>query len=480
MNIAVLLYLIFKNKQVNHPEKTLFISMVILATTFSLYGFHEIITGPNIRLAGFFLGDENYTTYPNAMADLLILTIPIFFYFIQKYKFDKNRYANVVSILLFFTNLTAFWLTQSRGAIIALAVLVGTYFSFELVIEKNPKRFLVGAVLIGLSLVTTITLAGIINSADPYHLDIDERIQSEDPSSKQSLDERLLLWTASKNMIFTTPTRFLLGQGSGEFGERYASFSDSPLSYKPDHPHNIILKIATESGVPAALAFIVWIFAAAFVALRNFTQTSPENRKVWSPLFVGLVGILSHQLVDYNLNFSQLTLLTFSLGGIIANPLNWQSAKQINLVKSNAKKITWLLIAFILILLASQKIYTHLTPTEATQKLATTSCVEESNKNLDAELAYLCLNQKFETWTGPSPSDFSNLLNQHQGLLEVNAHQYVTTNSPEYIYKIYQYLLKTSHNPELKLAFQKYQETYRLEAKKFNDRYGTNLPLDWN
>ena len=67
---------------------------------------------------------------------------------------------------------------------------------------------------------------------------------------------RLDLWTNTLRLIINKP---LFGYGATTFPIIYYAFNPIPITYiKEQHTHNMLLQIAYDYGIPAALAITIF------------------------------------------------------------------------------------------------------------------------------------------------------------------------------------------------------------------------------
>ncbi len=185
----------------------------------------------------------------NWMAGLLLMLSPwVIYYFMQTAKrCIKNRLTSVLLPLLLFLIPTIFVLYQchSRAAWLA-AALLPVFF----IIIRLP-RLLHRTVLI-----TTLLSAVLIGLTAAY-------IWFPAPLLRVvEKDVRLPLWTGTGVMIAKHP----LGIGTGLYQKEFTPFrkvsSYQQRLYAADmtvHPHNELLNIGAQLGIPALLAFIIMI-----------------------------------------------------------------------------------------------------------------------------------------------------------------------------------------------------------------------------
>ncbi|CAN5494035.1 hypothetical protein BH09PSE5_BH09PSE5_50130 [soil metagenome] len=139
------------------------------------------------------------------------------------------------------------------------------------------------------------------------------RLQQDDISSS-----RFAIWSNAIEMIRMQPW---LGTGFGEFNLAWTmtSFPQRPVEYF-DHPHNLILHLATELGVPLAAAvttLLCWALWRVFVASR---QGEPLLQGATRAAFVMIVTIAIHSQLEYPLWYAYFLLPTALVFGLALGP----------------------------------------------------------------------------------------------------------------------------------------------------------------
>jgi O-antigen ligase len=99
----------------------------------------------------------------------------------------------------------------------------------------------------------------------------------------------------------------LFGLGVGGFSVHYAHFDDIRGFY----PHNILLEVLVEMGLPALISVVAWI---AYAIRRLYKSQNDENLLTTTLLFSLLVFNFFNALVSGDLNDNR--LLYFSIGTI--------------------------------------------------------------------------------------------------------------------------------------------------------------------
>lgn len=287
------------------------------------------------RLSSLFKGDQPFTTYPNALAMVLLMGIPFQAFLVFK---GKRKTQAAASVMLALT-VSALFLTFSRGAYLALlgSILVTAGIAFWF--SSHRKALAQGAALLvilaGMGIVVGWGWNEVHRSLQPADLaarvpltqDVFGRIADTEASADQSTDERWQFWNGSLELIRRHPW---FGVGSDGFRFQYPAVQTELLALST-HPHNLFLKIAVENGLPAALLLFSFL-ALLFLA---FLRLSWRDR-VSGSLPFDLVLIASflaanvHLLTDYNLNavavwvpyWGLLTLMGMRLQARSANRLS--------------------------------------------------------------------------------------------------------------------------------------------------------------
>ena len=287
------------------PQWPLRKGFILFATAASALALVEFVTGPSDRLAGFFHGMEPYAFYPNAMALFLLAAIPMN---AVAYLSSKKKFWLFLLLLI---NLTAFWLTFSRGS--ALSLGATAFLGLSLAAWRFGIKNLLKPMLTFLfATALSMALAFGLNELKPIQIDPVQRFQSEDVSSLQSVGERFEFWKGAVEMTLDKP---FTGVGPGGFEAIYPNYQDHWLVLS-SHPHNIFLKLSSESGGIAMGLFALFLISLAWISLRAFSRRLWRDRE-WA-FFLVITAFLAHNFIDYNLNFVFLSALFFlSLGGLL-------------------------------------------------------------------------------------------------------------------------------------------------------------------
>ena len=219
----------------------------------------------------------------NFTGDVLIILLPMLMWILAKYTNPTLRVINWFSIT---TIATILLVASSRGALggLALATLIsGLIFARHVRKQNLPRAQGMVWLLLGSALAASV----VIYSTLPYHyrdlarvsatagqaIEGKGKIQVSPGNTQPPLVD---MWVAlspllgARTAIFASTTAMILdapwlGQGTGNFAwvypyysNRYPDFRDSLSSARTftTNPHNVVLQIASQNGIPAMLIFM--------------------------------------------------------------------------------------------------------------------------------------------------------------------------------------------------------------------------------
>lgn len=424
--------------------------ILLLAIASALYSFFYFPTHGESRMAGLFLDAKDPRHFfPNAFASFLLIAWPL-----MLRNQGWKKFINILGISIL---LTALYFTFSRGAwlvffiqIVAIAIFAFKKFS-KTELLKILKMTGVIAVLISICIFTLST----IRSKNFTNVSVQEKVTFQNMESRTSLAERKDFWTGSLELIAEEP---LKGFGPMSFRYAYPQVQKKFLAIS-DHPHNWLLKIAVENGLPAVIFFLFFLILV-FRSLFSLSLLAPHFL-----LFIALLGGLLHNMVDYNMNFIPTIVIFFILSGSII-----REKKSENL--GNLGKISlsvWILIAAWTTVVSAQEIFITFTKrSDPKNPIAYQNSyiprdyylkeglldIHLSKNPLDARAHYekgdfaralkLDPMNYFAYYRGNldegTVERVKKLLQEYEGLLSYNAHYTAFTTNPEEAAKIYEIL----------------------------------------
>ncbi len=287
--------------------------LVILTIVGCVIGVFVYVLQPVSRFVGTFFFIGHVTDYwPNAWAEMLLMTWPFVYRWSQVSKTPRSRIARdfvlgfVIGCLL---------LSFSRGGFLVFVIqciLLGALqwiaAGKKLEVKSTLRSFILVAALALVTFVSCNAARGQFHEVES----VARKATFTADEGTSSLTERFGFFRQSFMLGAMRP---LFGWGPYSFRFVQPRLEESVLATS-DHPHNVFLKLMMERGVPSALFFLFIIAYVFWVAWRSPSHSKP----VVIALFVSSVGVLLHNLIDYNLQFVAIVLPFMLLLGVLASP----------------------------------------------------------------------------------------------------------------------------------------------------------------
>lgn len=288
--------------------------VVLLAVLASILGLFQYLMRDESRVAGPFYEMATKARYwPNAFALFLLLMWPL-----SAVVEGQGKPWRALRIFSAVTTLAALTLTFSRAAILTAGVqiVVMIWMARHTIIQAFHSRSLRTTFLA--PLIAVVGALVIIGGLHAIRTDLR-------PTTTNSFAEKATFAGTEKQTSFSERAEFMKGAlilaqqkpffGYGPFSFRfiYSSIQNEFLAVS-DHPHNWYLKIAMEEGIPAALLFILLLTMILYARrdLFNSTLSSPS-----SFILIAILGVLLHDLADYNLNFLSNQIAFWAIVGLL-------------------------------------------------------------------------------------------------------------------------------------------------------------------
>jgi len=213
------------------------------------------------------------TIHPNVLAGTLVLIVPVAFALLF---FSPKRIHWVIKLLagiMAAGSLGTLLLTQSRGAMIALAAALGVLVCL---------RWRLGWIIIPLGAIfmgVVIYQAGVGRMLDFVSAN----------QTLNGLDGRIEIWSRALAMIRDFP---FTGIGMGSFGKvadlLYPYYSALPGTV--EHAHNLFLQVAVDLGLPGLIAWLSILLGAIGNAWRLFRLGKAAGNGFQAALGAGLLS----------------------------------------------------------------------------------------------------------------------------------------------------------------------------------------------
>lgn len=269
------------------------------------------LTQPLTRFVGSFFDYRFHTDYwPNAFAEFFLLAWPCALYAVYKIEQKLCSKKDILRLIVLGFLCGCFFLTYSRGAFLSFVVQVCIGGGMMFILEKpSPetmqKRLRDGVLILCIALGFFFS----INAVRSQHFVIEsvlKKAQFESQEGKSSIDERSQFFSQA---ITLTKEHPLLGWGPYSFRFVQPRLQEGILATS-DHPHNVLLKLAMERGIPSVMFFLMILILCTTALVQKMidTKTSDEEKKMMIIFFVSGIGVLAHNMIDFNLQFIGITL----------------------------------------------------------------------------------------------------------------------------------------------------------------------------
>lgn len=312
--IKVLVYALVFFLVVNHAHQQKRADMIVLVLIFlamgiALYALAQYVSQSNrvwhfIRPAGYAGRGSGTYICPNHLAGFLEMLLPLALgcLFLGRWKLPvKIALAYAAGWLV-----VGLYVSQSRGGWVAASLGLCVFF----VLLLRHRRHQIWAFLLPVLLL----LAGLLFELKTGQFR--ERFQTV-PASEWAI--RASIWKSTCQMW---QDHFWWGVGPGHFDYRFAAYRLPPIQRRPGLAHNDYLNLLADWGLAGAIpVLLAWglFYWAAFQRVKSIpggpTREQPDNSPgalVYGGA-AGLLAILAHSMVDYNLHVPANAILTVTL-----------------------------------------------------------------------------------------------------------------------------------------------------------------------
>lgn len=219
--------------------------------------------------------------------------------------YATTRVERLLSVTFLLITIPAVILSFSRGGYLAL-VAVG----LGLALSHRRARLLVPVFLVAFLALSQVPL---IKPRIAYELH---------PVPGNTLDFRIRIWGQTLRLLSHHP---VFGIGLSNYKQAMGPFwQDLPQVI---YPHNIALNFWAVTGLLGLVAF-AWLTGQAFVmALKGWHRHSPEWRPYELGVFLFLIGMVVHGLVDVPFFKNDLSLQYWALLGLLWAARRWDAKR---------------------------------------------------------------------------------------------------------------------------------------------------------
>jgi putative inorganic carbon (HCO3(-)) transporter len=200
-------------------------------------------------------------------------------------------------------------LSFSRGGYLALAVV-----AVGLGLSHRRRWILLGAgaaATLALMLASSTIRSRVLNELDFTN-------------GHNTLVGRFHLWSVALQMLRDHP---IFGAGLSGFATALGPYWNKTNIDRFTYPHNIVLNFWTETGLLGLAAFAWLLIAGLVLSWRGYRRMSGQWRVIHLGVFLALVAVIAHGLVDVpywknDLSLEFWAILSLTLAGLLARSRN--------------------------------------------------------------------------------------------------------------------------------------------------------------
>ena len=240
--------------------------------------------------------------YANTFAAFLL--IPIFISF-SGFIGEARIVRKIIYLILSLLFLLTFILTQSRGALVAFAIVVVVYLILLKGKERKISIFTFAILLVGVIVVILLRKDVFLPVLQGLLTRIKLMFSFFKGQWEESLGDRVYMLKDSLRILKDYP---ILGTGNGTYQYVYAKYRT--IYFFSKFPHSIFFQILDEIGIFGGAAFIYMIFS---LFKKGFRVIKENYSPVLVGIYAGLLGVFLHALVDFDWSLMFMPLMFFYL-----------------------------------------------------------------------------------------------------------------------------------------------------------------------
>lgn len=293
-----------------------FITFTLLACA---VGMAVYVLQPVNRFVGtFFYVRFTRDYWPNAFAEYLLLAWPVVLWWASEASVKRTR---TLRFILLGAVVGCLLLTFSRGALIAFAGQVLLLGIFLWRAGGSMRAASLWKPMAGIAVVSVAVFFALNALRSPLFpvQSVGQKVTFSSEEGATSFTERLSFFSQSLTLSQEHPW---FGWGPYSFRFIQPRLQTDVLATS-DHPHNVFLKFALERGWPAAVFFLVFLSFLLWPNLREFMQRKKKGTAMSQATVYRLtivLGVIAHNLIDYNLQFLAVSLPFFVVLGFLGKP----------------------------------------------------------------------------------------------------------------------------------------------------------------
>jgi O-antigen ligase len=317
--------------------------LAILAVAAAEIGILVYMFQPVNRMVGTFFDYRFHTDYwPNAWAQFLLLAWPAATW---RFHHAQARTAKLGWLFGLGLLIGSLLLSYSRGAFIACMgqltlfalLIVAAHFrqqtslftKIRLWFSRKSYTWMLGYILVPCIAIGLFTLVNMARGQFFAVQDVGEKITFTASEGSSSKTERVQFWRQAMQFTVEKPIT-----GFGPYSFRFIQpYVQQGVLATSDHPHNVFLKFSMERGIPAAFAWLSLLLFVLLPAIRRqlVAKSAFEPRAL---MIIAVLGVLAHNMIDYNLQFVGIALPFMMMLGFLASGVHVSSLKRTTLLRT--------------------------------------------------------------------------------------------------------------------------------------------------
>ena len=261
------------------------------------YGIVQLMKADPFRWAGVY-GARIFSAFgnPNFYADFLLFAFPIILC-------QHLKKRNELFVSLFVAGIACLFFTGAKSAWLAF-IIEGIAFAgvYALFFTDIPKR----SIYITTTALAIISILGLL------------QVYRMASNSRSSALIRSSIWRSTINMIADKP---LLGWGPGSFRAVFPKYRETVLAHlhgvhntETRNAENELIEITAETGIIGLIGFIFVLWGVCAKAIKRMARAQSLT-DLWA--FVGLIGMMAHNICDVSMRFLPSGLLFWLLIGVM-------------------------------------------------------------------------------------------------------------------------------------------------------------------
>jgi len=341
---ALLFFIIVNNLHRQESKLVLALTPVFLGMAIAIYACCQFVLKSDLvwTMHSKYLGRGSGTfIYPNSLAAYLEMLIPLALSYAL-----VSRLGHAMKIICGYAALVmvaGVCVTLSRGG---LAVTAAVLIVMSIVLMTQRGYRLRGLALVALVVVVGLAITPKLATASRF------TPRGETHGSNAPDDIRYAIWQAGLEIWHD---HLWLGAGPAHFDSVYRQYRPSKNQLDPDRVHNEYINLLADWGIAGAvLVASAWALLAAGIvkswrfvqgSQNDFARRSSNKFALTVGASVGLIGILLHSLVDFNLSIPAIAIWMVTLMALLSSQLRFATERYWASMRAGLKTVATIFLA---------------------------------------------------------------------------------------------------------------------------------------